>query len=249
MFLFLTISVLVTGTLATPSTQIWIPSTDIQPFLNPHLGWDIYLTTYGNGLLSNGGITMGVLPFKKMGMEIGIDYRDINGNHRNPVLFNAKIGTPEEAFFKYMPALAVGGYDFGLRKDVTSFNILYGLVAKNLWKLGRFSVGGYKGGVFWANPQKLFFVASKGFDPVNGGARKVDDAGVLASWDRTMDEISKKLWLAFDFQSGLSGYGAANVGLSWSFCSNVSTLVAYDFYLDERALNPTFTLQFDLNLF
>jgi hypothetical protein len=55
---------------ATPSTQIWIPSTDVQPFLKPHLGWDVYLNPYGSGLLSNGGITIGVLPFNKIGGRI-----------------------------------------------------------------------------------------------------------------------------------------------------------------------------------
>ena len=51
---------------ATPSTQIWIPSTDVQAFLNPHLGWDVYAGTHSaGGILSNGGITVGILPFKR----------------------------------------------------------------------------------------------------------------------------------------------------------------------------------------
>ena len=74
-----------TVVLATPSTQIWIPSTDIQGYLNPHFGWDVYLTNTGIGTVSNGGITMGV-PFKKVGLEVGIDYRDISGNHYYPVI-------------------------------------------------------------------------------------------------------------------------------------------------------------------
>lgn len=86
---------------ATPSTQIWIPSTDIQGFGVLHLGWDSYIKTESHaglyeGTVTNGGITVGVLPFKNIGLEIGIDYRDISAVHQYPVYFNAKLGVPEE---------------------------------------------------------------------------------------------------------------------------------------------------------
>lgn len=236
------------GAFGTPSTQIWIPSTDIQSYLNPHLGWDIYQNAYGDGLVSNGGITVGVLPFKKVGMEIGVDYRDINGTHANPIYFNAKIGLPEDGFFQNMPAFAIGGYDFGLKKNLTSYNLVYGLVAKTFGKIGRLAAGGYKGAV-GVDAKKLFFVASKGYDTITGNSIKVDDVGFLASWDRTLREISDKLWIGVDFQSGDNGYGAASVGLAWSFSPNTSVILGYDFYNDIKALKPTFTLQFDVNVF
>ena len=228
--------------IATPSTQIWIPSTDIQPYLNPHFGWDSYINTdsVGPGTILNGGVTMGVLPFKKIQMEIGVDYRDINGNHVYPFYFNAKIGTPEDALFKYQPAVAFGGFDFGTKVNVTTYNVVYGLIAKNIWKLGRFSAGGFKGAV-GVNPKKVFAALSD--------SAIVDDAGVLASWDRTMTEISGKLWLAVDYQSGKSGYGALSVGLSWSFSPNASVIFGYDFWNDSKALKPTATVQVDINAF
>ena len=34
---------------ATPSTQIWIPSTDIQAFGVPHFGFDTYIRTSDHG--------------------------------------------------------------------------------------------------------------------------------------------------------------------------------------------------------
>jgi len=92
-------------------------------------------------------------------LEIGIDYRDYGfmnndntGNtnlggvagHEYPVYFNAKLGVPEDAFFRYMPAAAIGVFDMGTKSSgvgLTSFNISYGLLAKNIWKLGRFSAG------------------------------------------------------------------------------------------------------------
>jgi len=141
----------------------------------------------------------------------------------------------------------VGGYDFGLKKDVTTYNIVYGIAAKTFGKLGRISLGGYKGAV-GADAGKVLYVASKGVDSA-GNPVQISSAGVLASWDRTISEISDKLWAAVDYQSGTSGYGAANVGVAWSFSSNVSTIIGYDFYLDQSFLKPTFTVQFDINLF
>ena len=67
---------------ATPSTQIWIPSTDIQPYKTVHLNFDTYLRTGkepssnvgyfgipdGGNLapLYSVGPTVGVLPFEKI---------------------------------------------------------------------------------------------------------------------------------------------------------------------------------------
>jgi hypothetical protein len=227
---------------ATPSTQIWIPSTDVQAFLKPHLGYDMYLNPFGSGIISNAGITIGVLPFKNVGMEIGVDYRDASGNHDYPVYFNAKIGLPEDAFFKYMPAVAIGGYDFGLKENVNNNNLVYGLIAKNIWVLGRFSLGGYAGTV-GGDPIKNI-----GFDSPSDAA-KTDKGGVLASWDRTISEISDKLWVAIDFQSGRNEYGALSFGLAWNFSTNAGVILGYDIYMDSDALKPTITLQWDANLF
>src|ERR1039457_2889254 len=163
--------------MATPSTQIWIPSTDIQPFLVGHLRIDKYFRASGvtkSGMptrdpnIMDIGLTVGVLPFEKIQTEVGFDYltiaNDPNDNH--PFSFNAKIGTPEDAFFKYQPAVAVGIYNLGLSQSagngtlgilgnapfVTSGqNIVYGLVARTLPaigpvpSLGRLSFGGYHG--------------------------------------------------------------------------------------------------------
>ena len=230
---------------ATPSTQIWIPSTDIQPYLKPHLGWDAYVGTsvkggtLNPGTISNGGITIGVLPCKEVGLEVGIDYRDLTGDHNDPLYFNAKIGIPENTWSEFMPAIAVGGYDFGTKKNVSTYNLMYGLVAGNVGKLGRFSVGGFKGAV-GADPKIMFANLKTG---------KVDDVGVLASWDRTLTEVSDKLWAAIDYQSGMNFYGALNFGVAWNFSSNAGVILGYDIYNAGDVLKPTVTLQIDANLF
>jgi hypothetical protein len=228
---------------ATPSTQIWIPSTDIQGFGVLHLGWDSYIKTAAingtfEGTVTNGGITVGVLPFKQVGLEIGIDYRDISDNHTYPIYFNAKLGVPEDGFFKYMPAVAVGAFDLGTKTGgagLTNYNITYGLIAKNIWKLGRISAGYYVG-----NDNALL-------------VPKKDAQGFLVSWDRTISELSDKLWLAVDYQGGYNSYSEISVGLSYAITPDASFIVGYDVWSDINSsplvqAKPTATVQVDFNL-
>lgn len=220
---------------ATPSTQIWIPSTDIQSVKKIHFGLDSYIKTRSqNGTteptVTNIGLTAGVLPFEKIQMEVGLDYRDTGGDHTYPILFNAKIGTPEDALFSGSPAIAVGGYDFGTKSDVTDYNLFYGLVAKTIGKLGRFSAGYYKG-----NDNILLDIDGK-----------KDNDGILFSWDRTISEISDKLWAAVDYQGGDNGYGALSFGVAWKFAENVGVIFGYDIY-NESSYKPTATIQLDID--
>src|SRR5512143_530064 len=101
---------------ATPSTQIWIPSTDIQAFKTFHLGFDDYVRVQKNPdgnfgpVIYDAGLTAGVLPFEKIQMEVGIDYirYGVTPFDDSPVYFNAKLGTPEGSLFKGSPAFAAG---------------------------------------------------------------------------------------------------------------------------------------------
>ena len=230
------VSALISGVaFATPSTQIWIPSTDVQPYKKVHFGFDTYIKTASQDgvtepTVTNLGLTGGILPFEKFQMEVGLDYRDIGGNHSYPILFNAKIGTPEDALFKYSPAIAIGGYDFGTKKDFSDYNILYALAAKTIGKLGRLSAGYYTGN------DKLLL-------DINGNK---DNHGVLLSWDRTISEISDKLWLAVDYQGGKNSYGALSAAFAWKFASNVGVIFGYDIY-NESAFKPTATIQLDID--
>ena len=88
---------------STPSTQIWIPSTDFQKWKSMHLGLDNYIrTARTDGVRGAGvfdlGLTTGLLPFEKFQGEIGVDYLIMGDNNYDnyPVCFNAKIGFPEK---------------------------------------------------------------------------------------------------------------------------------------------------------
>jgi len=225
--------------MATPSTQIWIPSTDIQAFKTLHLGIDNYTRTSSGGSdirpnVYDLGLTAGVLPFEKVQAEVGIDYISygIDSYDSNPLYFNAKVATPEGSLFELSPALAIGGYGFGTKEDLTDTNIVYGLVAKTLPVVGRLSAGYYVG-----NDKVL----------LDADGNKEDD-GVLLSWDRTMSEISDKLWVAVDYQGGDNALGALSFGASWAFAKNVSVIVGYDIYNEKKVAGEnTFTTQLDIN--
>ena len=240
--------------LATPSTQIWIPSTDIQAFGTAHLYIDNYFRAssepYGRDAnVMDIGPTVGILPFEKIQAEIGFDYLTIasNPNDNHPFSFNAKIGTPENSLFKFSPALAVGIYNCGPTNYgkfdesgnprapfITSGeNIAYGLVARTLPIIGRISAGGYHGS------QRAL---------VDESGKSAND-GVLVSWDRTISEISDKLWLAVDYMSGNNVDGAVSFGGSWAFSKNVSLIVGYDIYKDKGLSGAnTFTTQLGINI-
>jgi orotidine-5'-phosphate decarboxylase len=72
--------------------------------------------------------------------------------------------------------------------------------------------------------------------------------GLLLSWDRTMSEISDKLCVAVDYQSGKSALGSLNFGVSWAFSKNVSVIFGYDIYNNvQTGGKNTFTTQLDIN--
>ncbi len=234
--------------LATPSGQIWIPSTDAKGLGEVNISIDNYIR-YSHSATSgsnyyNAGVTVGVSPLEKFKLEIGADYYTDNLNDGNsiyskhPLYFNFKGAIPEDAFFKGMPAIAAGMYgigtfDRGVNGNTMS-NIAYGLLAKTFPVVGRISAGGYHG-------------AEKNLG--------TDNNGLLLSWDRTMSEISDKLWLAVDYMSGNNSYGALSVGASWAFTPNISLLVGTNFYNPFKDANgaalpggkPTITTQLDIN--
>jgi hypothetical protein len=219
---------------ATPSTQIWIPSTDIQKFSVIHLNYDVYARPSKTPLLMLGP-TIGFLPWNKLQAEAGFDLM-FQGNHdldTHPLYAHAKLGTPEDSLFKGFPAIAAGIYDVGTKAGLTSLDPVYGLVARTLPLVGRLSAGYYVG-----NSTVLV-------DEHGNAANK----GLMLSWDRTMSELTDKLWLAVDYQGGNSILGAVNFGFAWSFTQSISMIFGYDRYLDRNiAGKDTFTVQLDINV-
>ncbi len=224
---------------ATPSTQIWIPSTDIQKYNTFHLNFDNYVPVKkeANGSwkapVSLIGPTMGVFATDKVQAEAGFDIIKAGlKTDSAPLYLHAKAATPEGFLGAGSPAFALGGYNFGTEKDATNQNIIYGLAAKTVGKLGRLSAGYFTG-----NDKVLL--------DENG---KKANTGVLLSWDRTISEISDKLWAAVDYQGGESALGALSFGASWNFAANISVILGYDIYNNSKVAGAdTYTIQLDIN--
>ncbi|MBU1726740.1 MAG: hypothetical protein KJ880_03835 [Candidatus Omnitrophica bacterium] len=251
----------ISSVFATPSTLIWAPSTDIQPYGKIHLGADLYFPTNGkytnsdnydqhNYALQVYGPTFSLLsdkpennllgkvwePLGKMMAEAGFDYKKGLGSYYDtyPWYFNSKVGLPEDAYFKNMPALAIGVYDAGVKRNKTNNNIWYFRGAKTV-SIGKINLGRFSAGYFNGNGRLL---------RDKDGLR--DNSGPMYAWERVMSEISDKLWICVDYQASQSSYGALNFGFSWNFTKDFSVIAGYDLY-NNHDLSDTITLQFDFN--
>jgi hypothetical protein len=216
---------------ATPSTQIWNPSADIQPAGTWHLGIDNYFTlawpqSGGTAFPTDVNLTYGALP----GVEVGIDSFSPSSTQ---FTFNAKYGVAESG---NIPAYAVGIFNFGFDTidgmKSADQNIVYGVVSKTSG-IGRLSAGYYSG-----NKDVL--------------VDEFDDAqntGFIFTWDKMLTD---KIWASIDYASGYSANGAAFYGFSYLFAPNTSVIFGYGTFNNENApgssKDPVVTTQLDINI-
>jgi len=209
---------------ATPSTQIWNPSTDIQALGTFHLGIDNYFSVSSNdtkpyAFPTDVGLTYGL--FKNL--EVGVDLMEPTAD---PLYLNFKYGLPEG---DVIPAVAVGAFNIGTKKDVTDYNVLYGVVAKTFKPIGRLTLGYYNGN------DKLY--VDENGDKAN--------SGLIATWDRA---ITDKIWASVDYASGISAYGCLSFGTSYMFTPNTSVILGYVIYNNDKInVNNQVTTQLDIN--
>jgi hypothetical protein len=211
---------------ATASTQIWNPSTDIQKAGTVHFGIDNYFSVVKNStkpyqIYPDLGVTIGVWKY----LEVGIDMIQPTPY---PYFLNFKLGLPESGSF---PALAIGGCNIGTKKDVTDYNMLYGVAAKTLPTIGRLTLGYYQG------MNKNLFLDETG---------KTAKTGFIATWDKALTD---KIWACIDYASGKNWYGSLSLGASYAFSPNVSVIFGYVIFNNSKVVpNDTFTTQLDINL-
>lgn len=273
--LFLILAVSGTAS-ATPSTTYWtVATSDVQPFNVWHIGVDNYFRLYqtqeevANGQLTSFstdvGLTVGVLPFEKLNMEVGIDGL-FPGSRTNSalrsigtsLLFNAKLGIPEGAFGEWFPALNVGIFDVGTRSQVTDMNIVDFLVGKTLGPVGRIHAGGYYG-----NPNSAL-MREGGCKPntalpsvacVAGASGNLNNSGALVGYDYGFWKVKDKegneynKWMfAADYASGKNFIGGGGFGIYHFFNKDISLLTG-PVWFNDHVINGQWkwTVQLDIN--
>ncbi len=221
---------------ASPSTQVWNPSTDIQAKGSFHLNYDNYVNDRVN--LAYYGIEYGAIKNLEVGFDININQiSNSPAANAYPLYGNVKYGLPEG---KLMPAIAGGVMSVGtkmtendaagIQVNGTDLNIFYALVAKTFDRVGRFSAGGYSGN------DKLLIDET--------GAKA--NSGAIVSWDKALTD---KIWASVDYSSGSSSYGFLAVGASYAFAANTSVICGYlvpNNYKVNTSGNQ-FTTQLDIN--
>jgi hypothetical protein len=219
---------------ATPSTTFWAPSTTaIQPFLTPHLTYDTYFwkgTAAGQAgspvYPITTGLTMGVLPWENLQLEIGFD---LLLPSQDPLLLNAKLGVPEDKLFPFQPSFAVGIFGVGTKKSTdpvnlgTDYNMLYAQMQHSIPAVGGYvSVGGY-----YALQDKLF-QASDGSGTQRAGFMggfMSPDININAPW-------LQKINITADVQTGKNAFGAAGGGVYFYFTDKVDVLTGPVYFFD-----------------
>ena len=213
-FTFLTLPVS-----ATPSSIIWIPSTDIQPAGKTHLGIDNYFTV--NALKpgeSTGAFTTPIigLTWGIKNLEFGFDYV---ASQKDPFYFNVKgrlLGKKPTDL-----NVVAGIYNWGTT-SATNQEVKYLLGSMAAKDGTRFSLG--------------YGIGRK-------EALGADNKMILASIDK---QLNDKWWVGVDYQGGQSALGALSFGAGYSLTSNSSLLLGYSIYNNSDYKN-TVTLQLDVN--
>ena len=209
---------------ATPSTTFWAPSTSaLQPYGVVHLTYDSYFNSSAAYPVTL-GLGMGALPGMKLQAELGFDvlYPTIAAGKPLdvPILLNAKLGAPEDAYFRGSPGWSAGILALGFEADVTDYNVLHAMVGRTFPKLGVLAVGGYYG------MNKDLFRSSDG---------DVHRSGLMAGWTSPAIDVPAidRLHLTWDVQTGQNALGATGGGAYVYLTPTVDLLVGPVFFFDK----------------
>lgn len=257
--LFASSAVLVLGLAAeasaTPTTTYWTPaSSDIQPYGVSHLGIDNYFTvgrkSQKSDLTTDVGFTIGVLPYEKLQLEVGIDLMEPS---TDPLFFNAKLGTPEGSLFEGSPALNVGIFNAGTDRKAatedgdgrTDYNIVDFIAGKTL----PYSLGRVHAGFYYGNSKTLL---DRNGDKENTGWMIGWDMGIIREKESDGGEYHKWVFAA-DYASGKNAIGGGGLGVYHYFTKNISVLTGPVWFNEPSVVGVhesakwVWTTQLDIN--
>jgi len=242
------IALVPTAAFATPSTTYWAPSVaTCQGKYVPHITYDTY---YGKGIPPpnagapaypiDTGLTMGILPWDKFQAEVGYD---VLLPSSDPVFFflNAKLCTPESSLFKGSPAISVGIYNVGFKKDITDYNVVHLMFQKTL------PVGGYIAAGLYHGMSDVLFRNSDG---------DVKKTGAIVGWSSPDIKVGlkglEKITLIADIQTGKNILGGGGFGADIYFNDYIALIVGPVWYTDSN-LQPggakhLWTTQIDIDI-
>jgi hypothetical protein len=214
---------------ATPSSTFWTNcSIDIQAYKVAHITYDNYTTIGQDGPSEGGqqfandlGLTVGVLPYSKLQMEVAVDWLEPTDH---PLFFATKLGAPEGSLGAGAPALQIGVFNVGTEKNVTDQAVGYLVTGRSLpHGLGRLHLSGY-----WGNAALL---------RSSDGDRQ--NTGFMAAYDRGFVPVSSpdgdfsRLAVAGDYASGNNAIGGGGVGMYVYFTRKISLLMGPVWFNDE----------------
>jgi len=221
---------------ATPSTLFWTPATTyVQPFLVPHITYDTYFNDKGAYPMDL-GLTMGILPFEAVQMEVGLDvflpyWSPIPGagffaSPAGAFQANAKIALVENSFGDWFPGISAGIYGVGFTKG-TSFDILHLEIGKTFF-FGAITVGGYYG-----VGEEALWLGS------NGSVNRAGFIGSYVTPDIVLDlKGLYKINFFADVQTGKNAFGAVGGGVGIYFTPSIDILTGPVFFLDKGVQPP-----------
>lgn len=222
---------------ATPSTTFWAPSTPyLQPYGVLHVTYDTYFWNRA-GYTPDYGLTMGVLPFDKLQMEVGFDVWQPSmlpaGDEAVPIQLNAKIGSPEGALWDGSPGWSAGVFGGGFVHNVNDYNVAHFMLGKTFGAGWEPEVGVYYGtnkNLMRSSTQMAQFQATGSADSNQFGAM----IGLYAppiTGIRGIDHIQ----FAWDIQTGENGFGATGGGVYVNFTPAIDLLTGPVYFFDPYA--------------
>ena len=231
-------------TFAAPSTEFWTAgTTDIVGYGIGHVViYDYFHPANSSSEAQTSdptaafptdvGYTVGILPFTKVNMEVGLDFM---GASNFPLMGNTKLALIEDAFFKGEPAVAVGIFNVGVKTDATDQDIRYVNIGKTIPIIGRLFVGGYEGNKTIAG---------------NDGVNK----GITLAWDKSFLPAKSaggvdytRLTVCGDLATGNNAYGGGGFGIAYNFNENINILTG-PLFLNDAAINGKWKWSTQLNV-
>lgn len=223
---------------STPSTTYFTPCTiDIQAAGVTHLGVDNYFGVGSNDPSRTDELPVDVGPEwgaqlgPKLAAEYGFDV--VSSPYTTPFFLNAKLGYRENTISKNAPAVQLGFFGFGTKRDTTDNqqDIAYLVVGKSL-----------PGGK--TRVAASYYVGNAA--SLKSSTGDVQNTGFMVAMDRQL--VPGKWALAADYASGNNVIGGGGVGIYYYFTPDISLLTG-PVWFNDSGLNGSVkaTLQLDIN--